>query len=180
LGGHFRLLAAFDNSLSIPDRFHSKAILNRQFGCVNYLFMLNTSKVVAVRRKLFVYNKMTFGDWLREKIADRGVSNAELGRRVGVSATYIGNLVRDYSPNKRKPGRSRPSEPVVEAIANALGAPVDEARVAAGYAPTSPQDALVAFLNSTELTDAEREELAKSIRRQIAGMKAERDAEGVE
>lgn len=75
----------------------------------------------------------TFGNWLRTNLNRAGLSNAELGRRVGVSGTYIGNLIRDYSQNT-KSGRVRPSEEVVESIAKALGTDVDEARLAAGYA----------------------------------------------
>jgi transcriptional regulator with XRE-family HTH domain len=99
-------------------------------------------------RKLFVdsfTNTMTFGNWLRNQINNANLSNAELARRVGVSATYIGNLVRDFSPNTKK-GRGRPSEDVVEQIAKALGADINEARRAAGYAadipPTPPRNVL--------------------------------------
>lgn len=83
---------------------------------------------------------MTFGEWLREKITEKGISNAELARRVEVTPTYIGNLVRDYSPNKTKPGTSRPSEGVVERIAIALGENVDDALKAAGYYPKNGGD----------------------------------------
>lgn len=68
---------------------------------------------------------LTFGDWLREKIKEVRISNAEVARRSHVSATYIGNLIQ----NDR-----RPTVEVVDAIGKALGVPVGEARLAAGYA----------------------------------------------
>lgn len=78
----------------------------------------------------------TFGEWLRLKINENRIKNAELARRVNLSPTYIGNLVRDHSPNS-KTGKIRASEEVIEAIAKALNADLDEARAAAGYAPLS-------------------------------------------
>lgn len=101
--------------------------------------MINQAVVDSKSNKLFVHKIMptsnfaSFGDWLRAKIKENDISNAELARRVGVSPTYIGNLLRDFSPNS-KTGNIRASELVVEAIANALGADIDEARTAAGYA----------------------------------------------
>lgn len=77
---------------------------------------------------------MSFGEWLRKQLHDGRVSNAELARRIDVSATYVGYLVRDFSPNTRS-GKGRPSEEVVERIAAALDADVDDARQAAGYLP---------------------------------------------
>ena len=56
--------------------------------------MINQSAVYEKSFKLFVQN-MTFGEWLRDKIKQGNLSNAEVARRSGVSATYIGNLVRD-------------------------------------------------------------------------------------
>lgn len=106
---------------------------------VNYLFMINKAFVDNGFDKLFVHKAMltgefaNFGDWLRSKIRENDISNAELARRVDVSPTYIGNLLRNYSPNS-KTGSIRASEKIVESIAKALNAPIDEARTAAGYA----------------------------------------------
>ena len=97
--------------------------------------MQNKALVYDENVKLFVDSvPMTFGEWLRFRLQDARLSNAELARKVGVSATYIGNLVRDFSPNT-KSGKGRPAEPVVERIACVLNADVDDALVAAGYAP---------------------------------------------
>src|SRR3954465_14150263 len=104
---------------------------------VNCLFMELNISVAAKARKLSVDKDMTFGDWLRKKLNEAGISNAELARRVGVSATHVSNLVRDFSPSRKSPGGSRPGEELVGRIAKALHADEDEARLAAGYAPSS-------------------------------------------
>lgn len=101
--------------------------------------MLNQDIVYPVCSKLFV-EYMTFGDWLRDQIKTKNLSNAEVARRAGVSGTYIGNLVRDFSPNT-KTGKARPSEDVIEKIVRAIGGDLNEARLAAGYAPVTGNDA---------------------------------------
>jgi transcriptional regulator with XRE-family HTH domain len=83
--------------------------------------------------------KETLGDLIREGLAATGMNNSELARRVEVSPTYIGNLLRDVSPSA-KSGQPRPSPEVVDRIAHHLGLPIDRARLAAGYAPAQ-QDA---------------------------------------
>ncbi len=132
--------------------------------------MQNDAFVYARPRKLLVYRLMTFGEWLRKKLPESNISNAELARRVGVSPTHIGNLIRDYSPNKRTPGPSRPSEDVVEAIAKALNQPVDEARRAAGY--SSDDDGLFSGL---EKLSPERQKLAKQTIRALIDSLAAQD-----
>jgi transcriptional regulator with XRE-family HTH domain len=99
--------------------------------------MINEAIVRETLTKLFVH-RMTFGEWLREKLKEARMSNAELARWVDVSPTYIGNLVRDYSPNTKSGKAPRPSERLVEKIAKAVKADPDEARQAAGYAPQTP------------------------------------------
>lgn len=91
---------------------------------------------------------MSFGDWLRSKLIDREWSNAKLARRVGVSGTHIGNLVRGYSPNK-KDQRATPTRSMVLAIAKALGEDEKAALQAAGYLPklaTQPDKDIERFL----------------------------------
>jgi len=94
--------------------------------------MENQAIVYALKRKLFVH--MSFGEWLRQKIIEKRLSNAELARRTGLSPTHIGNLVRNHSPNT-KDGTGRPSQNAVRSIAKALDVSLDEARLAAGFAP---------------------------------------------
>ena len=128
--------------------------------CVNYLFMLNEAVVQTVGRKLFVYMDMTFGEWLRKNLNDRGISNAEFARRVDVSGTYIGNLVRDYSPNMTSARAPRPSEAVVAAMAKALEVPLNEARLAAGYAPIG-EETNEGLFSGIEKLSPERQKVAK-------------------
>lgn len=122
--------------------------------------MRNDAVVDKVTLKLFVYKNMTFGEWLRDNLNNLGISNAELARRVEVSPTYIGNLVRDYSPNMTSKRLPRPSEEVVEKIAKACKVPVNEARLAAGYAPIGEETELGLFSGLEKLTP-ERQKIAK-------------------
>ena len=82
---------------------------------------------------------MSFGKWLKEKRKAAGFTHDTLaesatGHGVRMSAGYISNIERDYYTNQDGQP-SRPSERIVDAIAKALGCPLDEARLAAGYAP---------------------------------------------
>lgn len=111
---------------------------------------------------LFVY--MTFGELLRRRIKELDISNAEVARRTSLSPTYIGNLVRDHSPNTKK-GKGRPSEDAVEVIAKAVEIPLAEARIAAGYAPVDAKPVpykktLDALARSGTLSDEDDEFLA--------------------
>ncbi|HKQ53503.1 MAG TPA: helix-turn-helix transcriptional regulator [Pyrinomonadaceae bacterium] len=75
-----------------------------------------------------------FGLWLLEKRRAAGLTQRELARRVSISKSYVSALER----NERQPltGQTvRPKLEKVDALAEALGVPVGEARLAAGYAP---------------------------------------------
>lgn len=125
---------------------------------------------------------MTFGEWLRERLKSREMSNADLARLTGLSPTYIGHLVRDFSPNT-KSGKVRPSEESVTVIASALNAPIDEARLAAGYAPSHEADShdldgvFVSFDGAANLTDEEKEELLAAVKLIARGIKAKKAVE---
>lgn len=125
---------------------------------------------------------MTFGEWLRERLNGRGMNNADLARLTELSPTYIGHLVRDFSPNT-KSGRVRPSEETVDSIAKALGVPVDEARLAAGYAAvheTASHDldgVFVSFDSASELTEEEKSELLAAVRLIAQGIRAKKTKE---
>lgn len=145
------------------------------------MFMTNQALVYYNRDKLFV-DVMTFGDWLRQQINKTGLSNAELARRAGVSATYIGNLVRNFSPNT-KDGKGRPSEQVVADIAKAFGVDADEARLAAGYAPQSAADdtheiyagITINFQNGKNLSKKKQQELLDAARLIARGVMADEE-----
>lgn len=117
--------------------------------------MQNNAVVYSECNTLFVYQQiMGFGDWLRDQMKRTGMHQAEVARRPGYSPTYIGHLQRDFNPNT-KDGKGRPSEKAVAAIAKALSADPDEARIAAGYAPLN--EIPVLFYNEGALTDDDRE-----------------------
>jgi len=119
---------------------------------------------------------MTFGEWLRTRINDLGLSNAEVARRAGVSATYIGNLIRDYSPNT-KTGRVQPSAEVVRNIGAAVGAAPADALIAAGYLPPAASmeilDGVRISFDEKKFTKAQRDKLTDTIKILAAGMLAE-------
>ncbi len=102
--------------------------------------MNNQACVHAFERKVFVYNSMSFGNWLRKQLNTRALSNAEFARLIGVSPTYVGNLVRDYSPNMTANRAPRPGEAIVEKMAIILNVPLNEVRRAANYAPIEEED----------------------------------------
>ena len=90
----------------------------------------------------------TFGQWLTAALSRSGLKQAELVERTKLSKSYISTLVND-SQNSTTGRRIRPDEAVVEKIARALGASVEEARLAAGYAPRkSNADTQEALLQS--------------------------------
>ncbi len=141
--------------------------------------MINQAFVYSNHAKLFV-DVMTFGEWLRQQIKDKGLSNAEVARRAKVSPTYIGNLVRDFSPNT-KDGKGRPSEEVVAEIAKAVGGDLNEARLAAGYAPENSASDFddkvrIAFQDAGNWSNDEKEKILESVRLFVAGVRAERAA----
>lgn len=86
---------------------------------------------------------MSFGKWLRVNRKAKGLTQDQLAvqvsaRGINTTAGYISNLEREYYKTQfNKP--SRPNERLVDTIAEVLGQPLDEARLAAGYAPTEPQ-----------------------------------------
>lgn len=77
---------------------------------------------------------MTFGKWLITKRKDRRLTQLELAQRAGVSVSYISAMERD-GPAGRDGSPRRPHIDKIDRLAKALGCPLDEARLAAGYAP---------------------------------------------
>jgi transcriptional regulator with XRE-family HTH domain len=87
----------------------------------------------------------TFGHWLRACLTDRGLTQTALSKRVGVSAPYINDIVRD---------RRIPPRRTVEKIAAALGESVDYPAALCGHLPPfmdgigkSDLDALAAMMS---------------------------------
>ena len=79
----------------------------------------------------------TFGQRLARWREASGLTQDELARRVGVTGTYISHLELEFDPASNG-NRVRPAVEVVDAIAEALGVPLAEARCAAGLKP--PED----------------------------------------
>lgn len=81
---------------------------------------------------VLVMATQTFGLWLSETLRNAGLRQADLVERTGLSKSYISTLVGD-KPNSTTGRPIRPEPQVVEKIARALGVPVGEARLRAGY-----------------------------------------------
>jgi len=95
----------------------------------------------------------TFGDWLLRRREDRGLSQSDLWRVTGISKQYINNLERNVrQPRTNK--LTRPSEEKVDKFARALGVPISEARLAAGYAPPTKHGDATKGQRAAEYVDA--------------------------
>jgi transcriptional regulator with XRE-family HTH domain len=75
-----------------------------------------------------------FGKWLKEARLKSGISQETLARNIGVTAAYISLLEREKDLTKRGTPIHL-SLHLVDAIAWTLGVSIEEARLAAGYAP---------------------------------------------
>lgn len=80
---------------------------------------------------------MTFGKWLVRNRQAAKLTQAQLAERAGIQPSYVSALERE-EPNAKDGSPRRPRIDKVDRIAKALRVPVDEARLAAGYAPTKP------------------------------------------
>lgn len=107
----------------------------------------------------------TFGQWLRNKRKDASLTQGQLARKSGISTSYVSTLERGqrHTVTNADP---LPKPDIVEAIAKALTVPVDEARLAAGYAASEDNDphGLASGLNRLS---PERQAIAK---KQIAAI----------
>lgn len=107
------------------------------------ILMLLIDSPISVRKNhsqckenLYTFS-MTFGKWLVREREARGIRQPELAKRAGVSVSYISALERD-EPNAKDGSPRRPRIDKVERIAKALGVTLDDALLAAGYAPRGP------------------------------------------
>lgn len=80
---------------------------------------------------------MRFGEWLREQRSRADLTLKQLAARCGVSFSYISALERQQ-PHSLTGKDIQPKLATVDRLARALGVPIDEARLAAGYAPKYP------------------------------------------
>jgi len=75
-----------------------------------------------------------FGAWLVQQRKKADLTQETLAERARLTKSYISNLERNQ-PHTVSGALPRPSVEAVDAIAHALGVPVNEARLYAGYAP---------------------------------------------
>ena len=80
---------------------------------------------------------MDFGEWLRAARTSKGYSYRTLAKRANNVCTfgYISQIESGVTGKNGKP--FQPDLEIVDALAAALGKDIDEARLAAGYAPRS-------------------------------------------
>jgi transcriptional regulator with XRE-family HTH domain len=105
---------------------------------------------------------MTFGEWLKAKRAELRFSGGDLERRSGVSRQYISNLERGTVQEKSR-NPIQPSVEIVEKLAKALDADIDEARLAAGYAPRNGIPAEIKAIGFDNLDHDDLREIADFI-----------------
>lgn len=116
---------------------------------------------------------MSFGKWLVEKRNAAGLTQEELADFVGISESYVSALERD-EPNSRDGSPRRLRIDKVDKLARPLRVTVDEARLAAGYAPKESAGFLFQINENTgwdELTPDQQEavkELTLSAIRSLA------------
>ncbi|MGI8542059.1 MAG: helix-turn-helix domain-containing protein [Aridibacter sp.] len=83
-------------------------------------------------------NENTFGKWLNEHRTNARLSQQALGDKTGMSKQYISVLERG-EPHALTNKPVTPAVDIVDALAKALDRPIDEARLAAGYAGINSQ-----------------------------------------
>jgi transcriptional regulator with XRE-family HTH domain len=133
----------------------------------------------------FGFTKMSFKDWLRAQLDARQMRAADLSRRSGVTPQNLSRILTD-KPHPITGALPKVTIETVDRIAKALGAPLGEARHAAGFASDDPDDmhdlegVRIAFLPGQKFTDADKDEILKTIRRQLAGMKAEKENDNMD
>lgn len=76
---------------------------------------------------------IAFGQWVKSNRLRLEMTQEELAARVGCSPTYISTLER-ATPHSKTDKPTRPSETLVEALADVFSVKPDTARLLAGYA----------------------------------------------
>jgi transcriptional regulator with XRE-family HTH domain len=124
---------------------------------------------------------MSFGQWLVAARRAANLTQTQLAERLdGISASYISALERE-EPNSKDGSPRLPRMDKVDRIAKALRADVNEARLAAGYAPQSNQtdihDVLrgvtIMFQDESGLDNEQRAKIMELVKVIAAGVIAE-------
>lgn len=114
----------------------------------------------------------TFGSWLRSKRTTVGMNQSELARQARVTKTTISMYEADKIV--------QPRFTQLDKIAKVLSIEPQEMRRAfmeysgIGQEAHDLEGVRISFLDRAGLTDEDKEEILRTIRRQIAGMKAEK------
>jgi transcriptional regulator with XRE-family HTH domain len=107
---------------------------------------------------------MTFGEKLRSWRKAKGMTQPELAVASGVNVSYISNLERNFSANKK--GKPQPSRELCHKFAKVLGVAETDMLLAAGYAPLNsayPQTGICNFQVPKEDIDKLGPEFFQSI-----------------
>ncbi len=113
----------------------------------------------------------SFGENVRLALLDRGWSNAQFSRRVGISTTMIGNIIRGLSPGT-KSGELNLKPEMVDKISSLLEFPPAEARLLAGCNPVDlakiePYLATLMYEHS-DLEEKDKDELRPTLEMMLA------------
>ncbi len=117
----------------------------------------------------------TFGEWLAEKRVAAGLNQSDLAKLSRVTKTTISN----YEAGKI----TQPRFYQLDKIAKALGMPSEEMREAYARRMSGTDEShdildnvRISFMGKKSLSDEEKDEILKAVRRIVAGIKAEKEA----
>lgn len=132
--------------------------------------------------KLAIVNQAmseTLGDLIRRRMKETGIkNNAELARRLGLSASYVGDLINDVG--KTKAGKYIPSPAIVSNLAKHLHIAESDILATIGYDVGKFErveildGVTLQFDQSCTLTDAEKKTIMSLVETMAAGVKAKR------
>lgn len=129
-----------------------------------------------------VVKTMSFGKWLSAKRREAGLTQGQLARKAGISTSYVSTLERQQ-PHSITDAPPQPAIDVVESLAKALNENLDDARLAAGYAPKNAADnyeilegVFVSF-DERKFSKAEQKRLLSLLETVVLGFKARQDTE---
>lgn len=127
-----------------------------------FAILLSNETIKCVRILTAVNTKVTFSQWLQNELTARGMSQADLARKSGLTTGAISNLINDVR---------HPSVEALLAIAKALKLPADALFRIAGILPetaeTSVEDEELLFLFN-QLSTNDQQELLEIARMKVS------------
>lgn len=121
----------------------------------------------------------SFGDLVRLTRLEKGWSQRELARRIGKSPTYIHYVERGENPSAKRT-ELQVGKDAVDDLSRVLGIPLNDARLAAGYAPTVPEEThdildgvVLMFQDAHKLTPEQKDRLMETVRLVARGILSE-------